>query len=226
MLTMISFTNVLAEEISSLTTKQLPALEIGNKKFERYIEFEDQSAAEEYLTDNYEDVINKINANLGKTYTINDKKFQLATFSLDVLNSTKEVEFRRYIDVYENKEKNDRIALLVNQLSNSENAIEEQNIIIELETLVPADLSIVDKPISNTSSSLYRSPYGISLNSLSTYSNGYNREVAKNYAKTWAKARNNAKKYQITRVGIVLEDSITSYYDEIPYAQAILTGSW
>lgn len=36
----------------------------------------------------------------------------------------------------------------------------------------------------------------------------------------------NATKYRITKAGIVLDSSIESYYDAIPSAKAIWTGSW
>lgn len=39
-------------------------------------------------------------------------------------------------------------------------------------------------------------------------------------------SESNAKNYSITRAGIVLQDSIASYYDAISYAQAVWTGSW
>lgn len=198
-LAMLAFAGM--DKVNALEKKELPKqnfspIVVDGFEIRKYPQFYDQNVAKEYLISNYSDSINKIRGlTNNKISSIDNKKFQEFVLGTDVMVTEKDKDFRAHIDIYENYFKNLEIDSLYSQYLQTDNTTEKQRLLIEIENIMPVDLTLVDN--TTILPSIGFVPMGVPSIMLpldpGTYSNGYNRNVARDYAWDWAYGRNNNK---------------------------------
>lgn len=187
-----------------LEIENLPSINIDNFQIRFYPQFKDQYLAKQYLENNYYSTIQKVIV-YSNDYdiSIDDKKFLDIVFTTELMETEQDKELRKYLDLYENKEKNEMINSLYLNYIDETDTLKKEQILYALEEIMPIDTSKVNNILYTNHTNNFKflslnsgiSPMVLPFTPLEpgVYSNGYNRNVAREYAYTWAYTRNNTK---------------------------------
>lgn len=188
-----------------LQVEVLQPINVDDFQIRFYPQFKNQELAEEYLKNYYSSTIRKVTTYSNDNVDFDNKKFLETVFTAELMETEQDKEFRNYLDLYENEEKNNTINALYLDYIYESDEIKREQILYNLEEIMPIDNSKINSllytPQNNYSQiNIFESTSEISPMLLpliplepGTYSNGYNRNVAREYAHIWALHRNNEK---------------------------------
>ncbi|WP_187442189.1 amidase domain-containing protein [Sutcliffiella horikoshii] len=113
------------------------------------------------------------------------------------------VSFVKFIDLYENHEKNDKLKQYKNKLTNNTILSEEEN--AELNSLLPVSSNA--ESTAENAVSTNDEVSGSSMSPMTVYSNGYDNIKARDYAYKWWDGRNPAYDYYAYKEGCSVYDT-------------------
>ena len=196
--------HVQAETVDLETIKPNDII-LNNKKYKKYIEYQNQEDAQQQILKKFDATIKKISKYTNKNINIDDEATQQYLLDIDIYETIEDKEFRNAIDIYENKNKNSRMNELFEKYLVTTDLIEKQKILNELDEISAID----DTMINNTMEiqGLFKNKIAFNEESYSLmgmptpykplepgkYANGYDRNKARDYTYDWALKRNNSK---------------------------------